>query len=693
MMKRLATLLVVALLTATSLVQAQPTFLWSRSAIGPTLDEARSVAQLPNGDILVSGVFRDSLVFGGQPLFTIGRNYDAYVARYSRSGALLSTIALGGLYEDAVQNIAVDKDGNYYVGISFSEQVQIGGEVYDGIDGESSTDIALVKYNRMGVKQWVKIFGSPDDDEEAPFLACDSVGNVYMAVSFGSEAEFGQRKVISNGNLDVAVVKVNGTTGEVVWARRGGGTDGDIPGGIAVTPNGDRIYVVGTFRGQAGWEFDRLESVNSLPDFFMMAYTSNGEISFLKRAGHSGVDRYITCAVDRKGDMVVTGAINGVTTFVDRTITTTGESRSDVFFARLSRNGDVKHLTRFGNIFEEIGLCIATDSKNNIYIGGRFDSLATFDGSNVVSEGGLDGFILRLTEDGQYDWVRSLGGRFDDAVTGILLNANNEPIFCGNFTTEASIGEDVLRGDRLTDVFLAAMECGPNTALLPASGPLRVCLGSDSLIQARPGYPTYEWTGNGTPLSETSHRFPLGSLPVGTYDVRVRITDQLDCMLFSETISVEIYEGMPEPVITMVGDILRVNIADKRYEWWREGRRITGANASELNVQGQGLYRVRVVDEDGCTRSASFVVGTTSVEEIAGTRIRLYPNPTSGDVMLDGLVPGTELSVYDVLGNLVGRYATDADTFIVPLTSVQSGVYTLILRTSQSQIMRKVVRW
>lgn len=686
-------ILACAIVIVSSPTNAQPSFLWSRVGIGPTFNEARSIALLPSGDILMSGVFRDSIVFGNQHLPTVGRNYDAFIVRYGRNGGVLTSNAVGGLYEDDVKNIAVDKDGNYYVGISFSEQIQIGSDVFEGIGEEASHDIALVKYNRMGIRQWVRVFGSPDGDEEAPYLACDSVGNVYLAVSFGGEAQFGQRKVTSSGNLDVAVAKINGTTGDVVWVRNGGGIDGDIATAIAVTPNGDRVYVTGTFRGRAQWAFEQLETMSNLPDFFIMAYTANGDVAFLKRAGYSGTDRYITCAVDRKGDMIVTGAINGVSDVAGTRIIATGESASDVFFARFSKSGELKTLVSYGGIFEETGLAIATDAKNNVYIGGRFDSLAFFGSTALPSAGRRDGFIVRLRENGEYDWVRRVGGQLDDEITGVLLNTNNEPMLCGTFSSTIQIGDDSHTGDRLTDVFIAAMECGPNTDLVPSAGPLRICAGSDSLLTAYPGYPSYSWTVDGSSSPITGHRFPLGSLPVGNHAVSVRITDQLDCMLSSVTVNVEIYEGMEQPVITNDADVLRVNITGKRYEWWREGRRINDANAPALNVQGQGLYRVRVIDEDGCSRSATIVVGTTSADELAQTGLRMYPNPTYGDVHLEGIPVGSTILVFDLLGNRLASTIAEAESTTIQLANMPAGMYTIVVSGKGVNVTRKVARW
>lgn len=678
--------------TAATTIFAQPKFVWALHLGGPTFDDARALVVSPANDLRVAGLFRDSIVIGTESVQGLG-NYDVFTARISRAGSPLMFNAYGGLYEDDVQSIIVDKDGNTYMSMRFGTEAVIGGSVIAGLGDESGDDIALVKINRQGGVAWTKVFGSLDDDEGASYLACDSIGNVYLGGNFRSTAQFGSRQVISKGRGDGFVVKINGTTGDVIWAKSCGGINEDFVSGLAVTPNGDRVYACGVFAGVAQWDFDELQSVGSRNDYFMVAYSADGANLWLKSAGFPGDDNQITCAVDRKGDMILTGAVRSPMTFDGRGLNINGENASDVLFARIGRTGDVKTLKAFGYIFEETGYSITTDTRNNIYIGGRYDSLSYMDETALLSVEGLDGFLIRLEENGTFEWAASVGGTGDDAIRSVAVDLNNVPYVFGEFEGAITIADKTLESRGVRDLFLAALECGPNTSLRPANERMTICEGGDTTISARVGYPEYVWNVDGSPVSgQTGHRFNLSQLAIGQHRVSVRITEVGGCALTSREVLVDVVEGMPKPEITRDGNNLTCSIEGATYAWFREGASMNRTTQA-IAIAGDGLYRVRVTDGSGCTRwSDPILVGTTSVDDSMAGTVRVYPNPTQGSVYVDGITIGTTITVYDILGASVMSLTADAEMMTISLSDVQTGLYTLVIANGQSRIMRQVLR-
>jgi hypothetical protein len=55
----------------------------------------------------------------------------------------------------------------------------------------------------------------------------------------GDVAVVGASGSFGDGTMDVLVVRLNGTTGSVVWARDWGGTSLEYGYGVTVAPNGD----------------------------------------------------------------------------------------------------------------------------------------------------------------------------------------------------------------------------------------------------------------------------------------------------------------------------------------------------------------------------------------------------------------------------------------------------------------------
>ena len=167
---------------ATLSLTAQPRFLWTKLGKGPSFDEARAIAVAPQGDVRIAGVYSDSIVIGDQTLQSSG-NYDMFMARFTKSGTFLLSDTYGGLDVDDTRSICVDNKGNFYLTGTFAYSAFIGEDVF--ADGEASVDIVVAKWNSMGILQWTKVFGGKNYDESAPFISCDSTGNVYLAGIFG----------------------------------------------------------------------------------------------------------------------------------------------------------------------------------------------------------------------------------------------------------------------------------------------------------------------------------------------------------------------------------------------------------------------------------------------------------------------------------------------------------------------------
>lgn len=687
--------LVVTACFAVATLSAQPKFLWTKLGLGPTFDEARALAISPQGDLRFAAVFSDSVDLDGTITQAFG-NYDILLGRMAKTGQLLMVDAHGGLDFEDVRSVAVDNQGSTYLVGSFTYSAFIGEDVF--ADGEASADLFIAKWSRLGIFEWVKAFGGKTYDESAPFVACDSVGNVYLAGAYGgSNVSFGTQKFTAAGKGDMLLVKLNGATGDVIWAKNGGGIGNDEALGVSVTRTGDAIYVAGTFEGVGNWSGDRLESVNGKPDFFLASYDASGALKWLKRAGHPEVDRYIAVGSDADGNMLVTGAINATTTFDGQVITANGENRSDLLVARITKAGNVTLLQRYGDIFTEIGHAITSDAKNNIYVAGAFDSVFTEDGNTFLGQGGLDAFAMKIRPDGTFDWFRPVGGPYDDEMRGIVIDKQNIPYVVGNFDTRLIIDDESQEGERYTDFFVGSIECGPNTALRPGVTEISICQGGDSAIVAPAGYPTYQWHVNGSSVADpTRNRYDLSTLPVGQHKIKVRITDQNDCSLFSKEVTVTVTEGMAKPSISQSGTTLTCNITDAAdYVWYREGKRIMGQSTNSIIAQGNGTYRVRVTDSTGCTRwSDPIVIGTTSVDEgdVDLSNIRVYPNPTRDNITVDGLSDGSSLLVTDVLGRTIAQYDNVSGSYTIELNDQPHGLYTLVIRSAKRELTRLVVK-
>ena len=80
---------------------------------------------------------------------------------------------------------------------------------------------------------------------------------------------------------------------------------------------------------------------------------------------------------------------------------------------------------------------IELDSKENIIVNGTFNGTIDFDPDsalhNVSTNGHQHGFVLKLSKDGAFKWVRTLGANNDMEVLGLNLDVNDHIVSSGAF--------------------------------------------------------------------------------------------------------------------------------------------------------------------------------------------------------------------------------------------------------------------
>ncbi len=687
---KLSAFVAIILLTGSAL-NAQPLWKWVVPLKGPQTDEVNALAISPSHTLFAAGTFTDSLDIGGLKIKGLFQ-YDGFMAEFTKAGMPRTAVVLGGLDADDAKSVVVDNQGNVYVAGSFIDSIQVDDWIAFGLGGTS--DMFVAKFNKQGAFQWVKSFVSEEYDENSPYLAVDSLGNVYVGGGIGGTGKFQSKTHVSAGKTDAFIAKLT-SQGDVTWLVAGGGLDADNVRSINVTPNGDRVYAAGVFANEVNFPLlPALASFGVQPDFFVWAVNANGVSQWAKRIGSSRRDDVIAAAVDKDGKLVVTGAFFSNTRFDNQTVNANGEYDSDIFLTRFTKSGTIDFVKKWGGVYGEVGTCVNVDRLGGIYIGGYYDSSSVFDEVVLESFGERDAFIMRCEPDGSLEWIREAGGPHADEVRGIAVGIDNVPYAAGVFDATANFSGIQIVGERYTDGFVAALECGPNTRLRPAVKTMDICEGQDSLIHAPGSYQSYQWFVNGTVVLNKSSRFHLNSLPQGTHTVWVSIRDRYNCEKNSDTVRVTVRPGLAKPSITKVGNKLVTDAVSFFYQWFREGAAIPGANMPETSIIGDGLYTVRITDTGGCTRSSdAYLIGTTDVTDDAMfAGLMVYPNPTNGTLSIQGLVGECEIVIVNNLGTYVYRGLHSDVHVTLDLTTVPTGAYTVTIRNGQHTTAHRIVR-
>ena len=241
-----------------------------------TTDSSNNVLVIGNSAAAVTDFGGDGI--GGTGDVTNRGSYDAYIAKYSSSGALTWAKSIGSTGSDWGADISTGVSDTIMVSAYFKLTMDSAG---DGIGGANATDdlvsaggndLMVAKYSSSGSLVWSKRYGSTGDENPVDGDA-DAAGNYYVTGSFNGTVDFagdgagGDGDLVSAGGNDVFTVKYT-TAGAFEWAKRGGGTsaDGGFLGGIDVSSNGSTVHIGDLFAGSIDFAENGIGGANSSGD-------------------------------------------------------------------------------------------------------------------------------------------------------------------------------------------------------------------------------------------------------------------------------------------------------------------------------------------------------------------------------------------------------------------------------------------
>ncbi len=209
--------------------------------------------------------------------------------------------------------------------------------------------------------------GGGTSSDEGFGIAVDGGGNSYLTGRYQDTATFGATTLVSAGDFDVFVAKVD-ADGNYLRALRGGGTGFDEGSGIAIDASGNS-YLTGRFQGTATFGTTTLVSAGS-SDVFLAKVGPDGNYLWALRGGGGSFDEGFGIAVDPSGNSYLTGRYFGSATFGTATLVSAGSD--DLFVIKVAPDGNFLSALRGGGTSSDQGLGIAADAFGNSYLTGRY---------------------------------------------------------------------------------------------------------------------------------------------------------------------------------------------------------------------------------------------------------------------------------------------------------------------------------
>jgi hypothetical protein len=343
-------------------------------------------------------------------------------------------LSLGGTGSDVGNGITTDTNNNVYVtGQYASNPLRISSfsTVSSGviqmapfgtlanISSNNTNDAFVAKYDSSGIAQWVLSLGGTGS-EIGNGIATDQNNNVYVIGQYSSNplgissfstvssgivlmSPFGT--LLNTGFDDAFIVKYN-SSGLAQWATS---LDGTSLGGIEIgneiaTDTNNNVYVTGSYSAGSGNEL-RITSFSTV---------SSG-----------------TILMSSFGTLIQSGTLG-----------------TDAFIVKYNSSGIAQWATSLGGTSSEIGYGITSDTDNNVYVTGQYNSgpLQIFSFSTVssatiqmssfgrlVNTGTIETFVVKYNSSGIAQWAVSLVGTGNDIGRSITTDQNNNIYITGQY--------------------------------------------------------------------------------------------------------------------------------------------------------------------------------------------------------------------------------------------------------------------
>ena len=446
------TVVVLAILFMMSLLFAQASWNWAKGVGGSSFDSGQSIAVDASGNSYVTGYFIDSADFGSISLTSNG-NSDILVAKMDANGNWLWAVSVGASDWDGGFDICLDSEGNAYVTGYFNETVSFG--TYE-LTSNGVNDVFVAKISSAGVWQWAKNAGSSSNDFGYG-IEIDATGNLYVTGWFAGTASFGSYSVISAGDDDVFIAKLN-SSGNWLGVLSAGGSNKDRSTGIGLANSGN-AYITGEFSGSTTFGSISLTEYGNRDIFVAKANSTLTSWQWAKNAGGTNEDKGYAIKTDGSGNSYVTGYYIASATFGSELITALGNS--DIFVSKLNTNGDWLWAISAGGSDYDIGYGIDIDATGNSYITGIFSYTCSFGSHDVTTAGGggSDIFVSKLNATGdEWLWAMSAGGSGSDTGNAIFKSNDDFIHAIGSFKDAADFGSTHLTSNGYDDIFVAKLQ-------------------------------------------------------------------------------------------------------------------------------------------------------------------------------------------------------------------------------------------
>lgn len=259
--------------------------------------------------------------------------------------------------------------------------------------------------------------------------------------------------------LLVSPIEANAEIVTFIYAQRGGGDNEENGNAIAID-NNDVRFIVGEYNGETNIFGHTFVSEHRAHAFFAISplHDQNPTLVLAFESTTNSVNDGVQAhdlAIDSNGNIVIVGEFHGSMSFLTDSVGSLG--RSDIFVAKLSNDGGLLWLKRFGGGQWDTARSVAIDENNKIVVTGNIQGSFSLGTTVMSSDGQSSAFLMKLDEDGNVEWARQNTSADDSSSaisTDVATDSENSIYITGSFSKDSYFGSHHLENPTGRKAFL-----------------------------------------------------------------------------------------------------------------------------------------------------------------------------------------------------------------------------------------------
>ncbi len=240
-------------------------------------------------------------------------------------------------------------------------------------------------------------------------------------------------------------------SGQTEWIRRAGGQTPDLANSLWVDRD-KNVFVAGSISGKAKFYKTEVESRGG-GDVFVAKYNRSGNLIWVKTFGGKLDDFASALTGDPDGNLYLAGVFTDSAAFEGQILSGKG---TDLFVAKLNPAGRLVWVSKMATKGTALIQSIAVTDQGGVFTGGLFSG--EFSEKEKLQYGQTDGFVCRLSLQGEVSWVKILGGPGFDEINLLKTDPWGRVLAAGNFDQFFLLEDQTFEGQSSKSAFAIRME-------------------------------------------------------------------------------------------------------------------------------------------------------------------------------------------------------------------------------------------